>query len=107
MLKINNPGFTSFDEYFFSICGYQASELKLTYIGFPASVTKIYQNAFRQYHTMVGTIDFNNVTTIENLAFYQHTLYEANHDYSVTIPATITSIGYGNFVNSKKNNSSC
>lgn len=102
MLKINNPGFTSFDEYFFSICGYQASELKLTYIGFPASVTKIYQNAFRQYHTMVGTIDFNNVTTIENLAFYQHTLYEANHDYSVTIPATVTSIGYGNFVNSKK-----
>ena len=41
------------------------------------------------YHTMAGEIDFNKVTTIEDIAFYQHTLNEANHDYTVTIPATV------------------
>lgn len=102
MSPINNTGFTSFEQYFFSKCGYTSNDLRLTYIKFPESVTTLPTNSFRMYHTMAGEIDFNKVTTIEDIAFYQHTLNEANHDYTVTIPATVTNIGYANFVNSKE-----
>lgn len=102
MSPINNTGFTSFEQYFFSKCGYTSNDLRLTYIKFPESVTTLPMNSFRMYHTMAGEIDFNKVTTIEDIAFYQHRLDEANHDYTVTIPATVTKIGYANFVNSKQ-----